>query len=63
LRTGRNLQQNGTALGNLTTGPTAAPTPVFGTGVMFVLLLVSGICNGCPNEIFLSNQVDGGRQL
>jgi hypothetical protein len=63
LRTGRNLQQNGTGLGNSTTGPTSAPTPVFGTGVTFVLLSVSGICNGCPNEIFLSNQVDGGRQL
>jgi hypothetical protein len=58
LRNGRNLQQNGTASGNSTTGPTAAPS-VYSASTD-ILLTVFGICNGCLNELFLSDQVDAG---
>jgi hypothetical protein len=40
-----------------------SPTFAFGTGLVDVILAVSGICNGCGNSLLLSNQVDNGRVL
>ena len=45
---------------NPSTVPSEAPSKAFGGHLVRTLLTVSGVCNGCTNELFLSNQVFGG---
>ena len=42
--------------------PSSMPT-IGGSDFVFVLLFVNGMCNGCPNDLFGSNQVVGRRNL
>jgi hypothetical protein len=54
----RHAQENTTMDGNFTSmAPSSAPTFGAGPGFVYVLLFASGICNGCPNDLFLSDQV------
>jgi hypothetical protein len=65
----RRVQDNSTAVGSFapshqpSSAPSSAPTSTFGgTDFVFVLLAVSGVCNGCSNDLLLSNQVSNNRR-
>jgi hypothetical protein len=73
---GREIQDTSTAAptptpdttsDNVTAAPTpvfgTAPTPLFITNTIGVLLYVNGVCNGCSSELTGRNQVDMGRLL
>jgi hypothetical protein len=54
----------GSAAEELQESPSSAPTTAFGAeNFGYVLLFVSGVCNGCVNDFFLGNQVTNRRQV